>query len=666
MAVVEMMGVSLVGPREEIEPVAAELLSLGNFEPAPPDFAMGKHPGSTGGARIATFRGNPYDELLNSLRAVWKMIPDEETPERGTPAGRGASAGVSPQPPSESLCDRVCPSFSFEEASKKVKELQAKLALWRERSEVLEEEREKLMAAGAFLEALEAAERGVEQTLKTRYLSVTFGRLNAENYKRLEEMADVTPLLVYPAVAEKGYVLAVIFCSRDYHPEAEKIFRTLYLKEYFLNDVFEGAGTAMRERLRERLSRSERALRALREAPRNYLEKHRSELEKLYCSVFSMQRVYALCQHRGELGGIFILSGLIPAPTLPEVEAALEKFGPNTLLLTERDKELEKRGRRLPTLLKNNFPARTFQEIVALYSLPSYNEMDPSPLVALSFCLFFGFMFGDVGHGFLLAAGAWFLARKGVLKPAFASVIRIAGFSAMLFGFLYGSIFGSEEILPSLWTSPMHGIDDLIRTSLFVGVGFLSLGILINIIAMRRKGRIGKMLFDGEGVAGLLFYWCAAAAGAIAFTSDSGVPAALSAALGVLFLVILFSSSLERILFGPPEGGEEGAVVHTFTVFHALLSFLSNTASFVRLAAFALNHAGLSAAVFMLSDMVHSLPGGALFRAAVLLLGNAVIVGLEGLIVFIQTLRLEYYEFFSKFYEGGGSPFRPVTWQGRQ
>jgi V/A-type H+-transporting ATPase subunit I len=120
---------------------------------------------------------------------------------------------------------------------------------------------------------------------------------------------------------------------------------------------------------------------------------------------------------------------------------------------------------------------------------------------------------------------------------------------------------------------------------------------------------------------------------------------------------------LDRLIFGPQEEAE-GAVVHTFSVFHSLLSFLSNTASFVRLAAFALNHAGLSAAVFMLSDMVHSLPGGALFRAAVLLAGNAVIVGLEGLIVFIQTLRLEYYEFFSKFYQGGGAPFRPVTWRG--
>ncbi|NLK19248.1 MAG: ATPase, partial [Synergistaceae bacterium] len=141
-----------------------------------------------------------------------------------------------------------------------------------------------------------------------------------------------------------------------------------------------------------------------------------------------------------------------------------------------------------------------------------------------------------------------------------------------------------------------------------------------------------------------------------------GPPDALMVLCGVLFLAILFSSVLDRLIFGPGEKGE-GGVVHTFSVFHALLSFLSNTASFVRLAAFALNHAGLSAAVFMLSDMVRNLPGGVVFRAAVLLAGNIIIVGLEGLIVFIQTLRLEYYEFFSKFYQGGGRPFSPVTWE---
>ncbi|NLB84083.1 MAG: ATPase [Synergistaceae bacterium] len=642
MAVVEMMGISLIGPREEIEPLAAELLTLGNFEPVPLEYALEKRPAALAGAgrsRIATFGKNPYDTLLETLLSVWKA----------------AGAELPTEEPRSSY-----PRLSFEEAKAGVQDTAKKILIWKKRAEALEEEREKLLAAAAFLDALAAADRDVEETLKTQYLHITFGRLSADNYRRLKEMAAVTPLLVYPVVAEKGNVLAVIFCSKEYQPDADKLFRSVYLKEYSLAEMFEGAGQDMLGRLRERVRDSDRAIRGLQEAPKNHLDRHRTNLENLYYAVSSLQRVYALCQKRGELSGILVLSGVVPAPTLSQIEGVVEKFGPNTLFLTEKAAALEKRGKKLPTLLKNNFFVRSFQEIVSLYSLPSYGETDPSAFVALSFCLFFGFMFGDVGHGFLLALGAWYLQKRGILKKGFASVIRMAGYSAMVFGFLYGSVFGSENLLPSLWISPMEGISNLIATSLFVGVVFLSLGILLNIIALHRKGQIGKMLFDGEGITGLLFYWVAALSAAMVFTGSSP-PKALYFLLGGLFLVILFSSVLDRAIFGPREN-EEGGVVHTFTVFHGLLSFLSNTASFVRLAAFAMNHAGLSAAVFMLSDMVHSLPGGPFFQTMILVVGNLVIVGLEGLIVFIQTLRLEYYEFFSKFFRGGGHPFTPVTW----
>ena len=110
------------------------------------------------------------------------------------------------------------------------------------------------------------------------------------------------------------------------------------------------------------------------------------------------------------------------------------------------------------------------------------------------------------------------------------------------------------------------------------------------------------------------------------------------------------------------EHGKTSNVVHVFEVFHTLLSFLSNTASFVRLAAFALNHVGLCLAVMMLGQMVEGLPGGGIIKWVILIVGHLVIVALEGLIVFIQTLRLEYYEFFSKFYSGGGKAFVPMKW----
>jgi len=119
---------------------------------------------------------------------------------------------------------------------------------------------------------------------------------------------------------------------------------------------------------------------------------------------------------------------------------------------------------------------------------------------------------------------------------------------------------------------------------------------------------------------------------------------------------------LARVLLKSKTSHQEPLYLQAFEALHGIMSFLSNTASFVRLAAFALNHVGLSLAVMMLSDMVKDLPGGLFFRGLILVAGNLLIVGLEGLIVFIQTLRLEYYEFFSKFYRGGGRTFKPIGW----
>ena len=308
---------------------------------------------------------------------------------------------------------------------------------------------------------------------------------------------------------------------------------------------------------------------------------------------------------------------------------------------------------------------RAFQDVVGLYSLPSYGEIDPSFFVALSFCLFFGFMFGDVGHGLILILGSLFLQKKRILKKSMATVMKAAGTLSVVFGFLYGSVFGLEDLIPALWLSPMKDMGKLLGISIGLGVGMVSLGMVLNMVSRYREGDFGRLLFDGGGLTGLVFYW--SAAGAL-FAGFAGIKLpfpnwVVSAALVGLLAIMLLRDVLARTLLHQKKGEhDEPGFLHFFEVLHGLLSFLSNTASFVRLAAFALNHVGLSLAVLMLSDMVHQLPGGFFFKVVILVLGNAVIVALEGLIVFIQTLRLEYYEFFSKFYRGGGKAFRPVGW----
>jgi V/A-type H+-transporting ATPase subunit I len=401
-----------------------------------------------------------------------------------------------------------------------------------------------------------------------------------------------------------------------------------------------------------------------RAMPWRYLSDNRSEVEKLYAAVYAKQRVHSLCRFRGEMDGMTVLTGWIPENSYGEVRAAAARKAPHALLTAESGGELEKAGRELPTLLRNLPLIRRFQEIVRLYSLPSYSELDPTFVVAVSFCFFFGFMFGDVGHGIALILGTGFLEKKKIMGSAIASVMRVAGAFAILFGFLYGSVFGEESLIHPLWLSPMQDVNTILPVSIAVGVLFLTAGIAFRIWNSAHKREWGEVLFSPEGLAGLLFYWLAVAQTAAAAARPEMMlgMGTFAVIMGVLFLLMIFGNGFAGLLFHG-ETVDEGGVVHVFSVFHAMLNFISNTASFVRLAAFALNHAGLCGAVLMLGDMVENAPGGRICRAVIMVIGHVIIVGLEGMIVFIQTLRLEYYEFFGKFYPGGGREFLPVLWR---
>jgi V/A-type H+-transporting ATPase subunit I len=635
-----MIGVSFTGPGEEIENIALTLLGMGNFEPMPPEVMMAGRPLSS---RFQTFRGNDYDVLLEKLDGLL----------------RGAGLPVPERPFAGSL-----PQHSLPELGERVATLERAVAEWGEELAGLRTEREKWRAMLAFGDAAREAGRSLSECSRVLYSCMAVGALSVENWRRLQETSFAAPILAVPLIEEADKVTVIVFYDSGYREDMDKIFSSVHMRLISVRPEdygqYENADAA-----RYQLEAVESEMERCRAMPWRYLSDNRAEIEKLYAAVYAKQRVYSLCRLRRELAGMTVLTGWIPSDTCDKVRAAAAEKAPHTLLTVERGSVLEKEGYELPTLLRNPPLIRRFQEIVRLYSLPSYSELDPTFVVAVSFCLFFGFMFGDVGHGIALMLGTAFLEKKKIMGRAIASVMWIACVFSILFGFLYGSVFGDESLLRPLWLSPARGVDTILPVSIGVGVAFLTIGIVFKMRNAARKGEWGEVLFSPEGLAGLLFYWLAvgqvaAVAGAapeMAF--GTGIFAAL---MGILFLLMIFGNGLAGFFFRG-ETVDEGGVVHVFSVFHAMLNFVSNTASFVRLAAFALNHAGLCGAVFMLSGMVEGVPGGKLYHAVIMVIGHLVIVGLEGMIVFIQTLRLEYYEFFGKFYHGGGRPFSPILWK---
>jgi V/A-type H+-transporting ATPase subunit I len=651
MAVMKMVALTLIGPKQEMEPVARHMVLTGGFQPMPLDMLVNDR---NLRSKVTTETENPYDELLSKITSIWK-VSGEMTPE--------------PSPVT------LTKDFTLTFARMRVEQVARRLDIWSKRRDVLIDEAEQLDAAKLLLTALSGTKFGPADLASSEFMDAFFGRLSIDNYQRLIDSGDESRFIINKLTEIKGNAWVLILTAKDYSEAAKKLLSAVYFKEFPLKDIAnELEGDDPLELVKKRIANHERAISGLAKAAKEMLHSHRNEYELLYSQLYTMQRVYDICKGRGEVSGMFVLSGWIPEDTLAEIKQTVDKEAPMTSIMVEETKSLSGTGIRIPTLLSNNKFFRAFQDIVAMYSLPSYGELDPSPIVALSFIVFFGFMFGDIGHGLMIFLGCIYAVKHRMMKRSLGFVMKCAAVSSMVFGALYGSVFGIEgEIdlfgahinIPALWLSPMKDTNRLIVIAICVGILMISLGMILNMVKQFMARDFGRMLFDGQGMAGLVLYWSMAALAAVYLTGakiSERVADSLWAGIGIMMLLMIFRDVLARYLLREKKQGES-MVLNFFEIMHNLMSFLSNTASFVRLAAFALNHVGLSMAVIMLSEMVHSLPGGIVMKGIIFIIGNIVIVCLEGLIVFIQTLRLEYYEFFGKFYKGGGSAFKPVKWE---
>lgn len=642
MAVMKMVALTMIGPHAEMEPVARQMVLTGGFQPLPLDILVNDR---NLRSRVTTETENPYDDLLSKVLNVWKvageMIPD-------------------PSPVT------ITKEFTLTAARKQVEQTSKRLEVWEKRRTALAEEEELLCAAKLFVEALKGSEFTPKELAEGMFTIPFFGRLSNENYSRLIESSEESPIATNELTVINGNTWVLIMTVLGHEESTKKLLEAVYFKEFSLKEIASQLkGYDPLSLIDKRITNHKRAIKGLAKAAKDMLREQRSGYELLFSQLYTMQRVYDVCKGRGEVSGMFVLSGWIPEDTLSGIYKTVEEEAPMTTILIENTKDISYSGIRIPTLLQNNALFRAFQDIVAMYSLPSYGEIDPSPIVAISFILFFGFMFGDIGHGLMIFLGSIYLVKRGVMKRSFGQVIKSASVSSMVFGALYGSIFGMENIIPALWLSPMHDTNKLLIIAVCLGVFMISLGLILNMITQYRARDFGRLLFDGQGLAGLFLYWTMAALAAVYMTGAKIPELAANIMWGgicVMMFLMIFRDILARYLLRQ-KGEEESVVLNLFEIMHNLMSFVSNTASFVRLAAFALNHVGLSMAVIMLSEMVHSLPGGIVMKGIILVVGNVVIVCLEGLIVFIQTLRLEYYEFFGKFYKGGGNAFKPVGWK---
>lgn len=327
---------------------------------------------------------------------------------------------------------------------------------------------------------------------------------------------------------------------------------------------------------------------------------------------------------------------------------------------------------RVPILHHNPLLLRPFQKLVDIYGTPSYAEVEPTAFFALGFLAMFGLMFGDVGHGAVLFSAGWFLFRYIPRFLDYGILLMEAGTASALFGVLYGSVFGIRGLIPALWLEPIDDLPHFMMIAVAFGALVVTGGLILNIVNRWRSGDWKAALYGVRGVTGAMLYWVVLVVVARAFVPATvRISGVLLGAVVIAAVVVIAGAGPLMRLLGHDVRRPRPPVRTTPFWLHALeasvelvdtlFSFFANTISFVRIAAFAAVHAGVFIAIFALADTIAAMRFGSVLSIGVHVAGNVLVILLEGLTVSVQVLRLEYYEFFGKFFRGGGEQYAPLT-----
>ena len=501
-----------------------------------------------------------------------------------------------------------------------------------------------------------------------QFVKTRFGSLPAESYAEMSQYKKDTFLALFSKEAENSLYWGMYCAPINQIEETDHIFSHLGFEAVSLKGC-SGTIPSILERDASSKQKASEELDGVSSEIKAFWDRECGNFLGVYTWLSKKHTYYGIRRYAFQYGNSFILVGWIPVKRMQEVQGALKPL--STVIYTMEDaSKPDILPHSPPTTLKNRKLWRPFEYLISIYGLPSYDEFDPTAIVAFTYVLLFGLMFADFGQGLVIALAGWLLWKKK--RSGLGCVMIPCGISSSVIGVLFGSCFGFENSfdwlykgilkLPDKPISVMEQTNSVILFAVGLGILMVILAIITNIIVSLRRKHYTEGLFGPNGVAGLIFYTSVIVGfgGQLAFGWNIVNSAYIFGLIVLPLIVILFREVLGGFMEGKPDWKPEhwgGTIMQSlFEVFEFILSYLTNTISFIRVGAFVLVHAGMMSVVFTLAEMF----SGVGF-AIVVFIGNAFIIALEGLLSGVQSLRLEFYEMFSRFYNGSGHPFIPVT-----
>lgn len=638
MAIAKMKLVNITSDRTKLDEVLLRFVELDCFHPEPATKIAESVHGVT-----TLQEEDPYCELLSRLKDL------------------EVNLGLSLN--NEFIKDWKC---DLNEMSTYMEQLESK----REEIEEVKRELEGVIQANkdalTQVENIEGMDVSLDDIFSCKYVNVRFGRLPLDSVDKLQYYGN-RPFVFRSFKEDSSYSWCMVLSTPKYEREVDNILSSLYFERIRIPDFVHDTPEKAEENLKAEIESDYQQLASIEKERDDMIQACQQRLQVIKGRLLFLENTFEARKYVVGLGERFTITGFAASDDVKKIEAVFADI---------KDVEIAARpaysDRRFtpPTKLKNSWFTRPFSMFVEMYGLPNYEDIDPTPFVALTYTLLFGIMFGDVGQGLVLILVGWLAAKLKHMKLGEIG-IRI-GISSTLFGFVYGSVFGDEHLLDPLYQSLFHleekpievmGSDfimPLLICAIAIGAVLIVLSMSINMYIQIKHKNWCELLLSQNGIAGIVFYIAFLGGAAAQFGFGIAVFSKLYIlALIVLPLLLIFlKEPIEHKVKGKPmfPDGFGGFFTQSFfELFEVCLSFITNTISYLRVGGFVLSHAGMMLVVTLLMEMVSG--AGSI---AVAIFGNLFVMCLEGMIVGIQVLRLEFYEMFSRYFSGDGIAFQSL------
>jgi len=491
------------------------------------------------------------------------------------------------------------------------------------------------------------------------FLDATVGKVEEKSLGALENSLSDIPHLVYPFHKDGRFTNTLVLGLKRDSALIEKVLKDFAWEKTEYPDEPEHLSHDAEEKMRAQIDEYKKDLTSINEEIRRLGLGYKKDLSQMKSCVSLKKTLATAKKYSCATEKTALLSGWVPLEEKERVLKEVKKVSESSYIEAKSPEETNISKEDIPVRLKHSTFIKPFELLIESYGIPRYGSIDPTIFVAITFLIMFGAMFGDFGQGLVLCTLGLFLLRsKNETAKQAASLLIYCGTSSAFFGLLYGSNFGYE--FESIWFKPINSISRIFAVCVVFGIAVISVGIIINMINAFRDKNYLKALFDKAGLIGGIVYWAAIGLLSKIFVSHEYISRILVILISLGILLLFLKPSLEYFMHKSHDGIMVSFMEGIVDVVEIVMGYLANTVSFIRIAAFSLAHAGLFLAIFELSRILKNV-GGDFLAILMIILGNILIIVLEGMVVTIQSLRLNYYEFFSKFFMTGKNTYKPLS-----